>query len=185
METAYTLSDLASVVREGDGMGNSWVLVLLFLLILWGGNGFGKNGQGELNQYATAASQQEILFNQQFANTNAAINKIGDGLASLGYSQLQQMDNNTASINGNIVNEGRALQTQMAECCCSIKDAIHSEGEATRSMIAQNKIESLQAQLNTVQMQQTVQNALCGVPKINPYMYGIVPTYNGCGCGNI
>lgn len=176
METAYSLSDLASVVRDSDGFGggNSWVLVLLFLLILWGGNGFNKNGQGELGQYATAASQQQILFNQQFDALGQKINAIGDGLCSSTYA-----------LNNAIQNEGRSLQTEMSSCCCSIKDAIHSEGEATRSMIAQNKIESLQSQLSTVQMQQAIQNAMCGVPKINPYMYGIVPSYTGCNCGNI
>lgn len=185
MDTAYSLSDLASVMGNGEFGGNSAWLIILFVLIFgWGG--FNRNNNGELNQYATAASQQDILFNQKFDAIGQKLNSIGDGIASLGYSQLQQMDNNTSSINGNIVNEGRSLQTQLANCCCSVKEAVHAEGEATRAMISQNKIESLQAQVNTLQNQQAIQNAMCGVPKINPYMYGIVPQYNGCGCnGNI
>lgn len=180
MDTAYSLSDIASLMNGNDFGGNSAWLIILFVLIFgWGG--FNRNN-GELNQYATAASQQDILFNQKFDALGQKLNAIGDGISSLGYSQLQQMTNDTASINGNIVNEGRSLQTQIANCCCSTKEAIHAEGEATRAMIQQNKVETLQAQVNNLQNQLSLNNAMCGVPKINPYMYGIVPQYSGCGC---
>lgn len=55
-----------------------------------------------------------------------------------------------------------------------------AEGSATRNLIQENKIESLQSQVNQLQLAQ----AMCGVPKINPYAYGTY-TYpcfaNGCG----
>lgn len=101
MENGYSLSDIAAASgAEGFGGGSAWWIIILFLFAFMNG-GIGNNG---LNQYATAASQQEILFGQRFSDLSASINKVGDGLASLGYSQLQQMDANTASINGNIVN---------------------------------------------------------------------------------
>ena len=63
------LSDIAAVTRgnecDGWGGGGLWIIVL-FLFVFMGG-GFGFNRQGEFGQYATAASQQEILFGQQFA----------------------------------------------------------------------------------------------------------------------
>jgi len=181
----YSLSDIASVAgNEGFGGSSAWVLIILFALIFGiNGNGIGASrSASDYGQFATAASQQEILFGQQFQNLNSAINKIGDGISSLGYSQLQQMDNNTASINGNIVNEGRALQTQIAECCCSTKEAIHAEGEATRALIQQNKIDALTSQVNELKTSQM----MCGVPKINPYLYGVYPySTNGCNCSAI
>ena len=71
------------------------------------------------------------------------------------------------------------MQTQLANCCCenlrnvdsvrfdmanynaSTAAAIHAEGEATRKMLYENKIETLQNQINALQLQ----NAMCGVVK--------------------
>lgn len=64
-----------------------------------------------------------------------------------------------------------------------IKSLIHSEAEATRNLMQQNKIESLQQQINALNLQ----SALCGVPKINPYGYGVYayPACNGVNtCAN-
>ncbi len=44
--------------------------------------------------------------------------------------------------------------------------------------MAQNKIDSLQAQVSELK----TQNMFCGVPRINPYGYGVYP-YNNMGCG--
>jgi len=199
-----SIADAMSLANNDGAFGGNgaWIFFLFFLLA-WGGGGLWGNRTGELGQYATAASQQEILFGQQFQNLNTAINKVGDGLSSLGYAQLQQMTGDTASINGNITSEGRALQMQLAECCCGNKEAtaqvrfdmanynaataaaIHAEGEATRALLQQNKIESLQGQINNLQLQ----NAVAGVvryPMATTYSSGANPFCScgtGCGCG--
>ena len=64
-----------------------------------------------------------------------------------------------------------------------LKALIHSEGEATRAMIQQDKIEGLQQQVSQLQLQA----ALCGIPRTNPYGYGIYAYpacagLNCCGC---
>lgn len=47
-------------------------------------------------------------------------------------------------------------------------------------MPMQNKIESLQAQVSELK----TQNMFCGVPRISPYGYGVVPNFaTPCGCG--
>ena len=57
----YTLSDLAAVTRDNDGAGTSgawWIIILFLFVLMSGGGGFGFGSrQGELGQYATAASQ--------------------------------------------------------------------------------------------------------------------------------
>lgn len=188
MDSNFSLSDLATVTNgNGFGGSGSWLLLVLFVLIF--GNGGWGNNRGDYGQFATAASQQDILFGQKFSDLGSAINKVGDGLSSLGYSQLQQMDANTASINGNIVSEGRNLQN----CCCDMKlEMANQFANANANTTAQtqrildamaaDKIASLQSQVQTLQNQISLQNALGNVPKINPYMYGIVPTC-GCNCG--
>lgn len=65
----YSLSDLRAAVDGGnDGWGNgggAWWIIILFLFVFMGG-GWGMNRQGEFGQYATAASQQEILCSVGF-----------------------------------------------------------------------------------------------------------------------
>lgn len=187
----YSLSDLRSAVG-GDGLGgnSAWVLILLFFFA-FGGNGFGF---GRNNDVATATGMS-------FDSLSKQVNQIGDGISSLGYSQLQQMDNNTASINGNIVNEGRAIQTQLAECCCSNKEqiaqvrydmanfnnatlsAIHSEGEATRNLIQQNQMEALKGRINQLELSQAV-SGVVRYPSATTYTSGANP-FCGCSCANV
>lgn len=69
MEDSSMMSpaDIAALTRGNTGFGGdgiSWlVLILLFFGFMGGGWG-GRYGNGELGQYATAASQQDILFGQ-------------------------------------------------------------------------------------------------------------------------
>ena len=83
----FSLSDIAAATRgaDNDGFcGGAWWIVILFLFVFMGG-GWGMNRQGEFGQYATAASQQEILLGQQFGQLNDRITNIGNGICNLGY----------------------------------------------------------------------------------------------------
>jgi len=190
----YSLSDLKAITdSDGFAGGGAGTLIILFLLILFMGGG-NWNNRG-LND----AQTNEILLGQKFDALGTKVNQIGDGISSLGYSQLQTMSQNTASINGNIVNEGRALQTQLANCCCenqknidslrydmtvqnnAITTAIHAEGEATRNMIQQNKIEALQQRISSLELN----NAVAGVvryPQGTTYCSGANPFCNCNSC---
>ena len=70
-----SLSDIAAVTRGNDndgwGQGGAWWIIILFLFVFMGGNGLWGNRTGDYGQYATAATQQEILFNQHFNQLNA------------------------------------------------------------------------------------------------------------------
>lgn len=81
-------ADIAALTKGngfGDGNGLSW-LVLIILFFGFMGGGFGWNRNGELGQYATAASQQDILFGQHFGQINDRLTNIGNGICSLGYN---------------------------------------------------------------------------------------------------
>lgn len=87
-----SLSDIAAVTRNNDADGwggGSWWIIVLFLFVFMGG-GFGWNRQGELGQYATAATQQEILYGQHFGQLNDRLTNIGNGICSLGYEMQEQ-----------------------------------------------------------------------------------------------
>ena len=178
MENNYSLSDLAAITNGGGiGGGNGlWILIILFFLV--GGGGFWGNRGGDYGQYATAASQQEILFGQQFQNIDNKIDRLANGLCDSTYA-----------LNNTVVSEGRATQAaisqnrfDLANYNAGILAAIHEDGEKTRGLMQQNKIESLQGQINQLQLQA----AMCGVvryPTATTYTSGGNP-FCGCGCGN-
>lgn len=193
MDNGFSLSDIAAVTNsEGFGNGNSaWVLILLFAMI-FGGTGFGYGNRGDYGQYATAASQQEILFGQQFQNIDNKIDRLGNGIADA-----------TFSLNNSIKDGSYATQTAIKDCCCTTQRNIDSvrfdmsnyacqiqandtaNTQKVLDAIAQNKIETLQGRINQLELQA----ALCGVvryPQATTYASNCNPfSWGGCGCGNI
>lgn len=112
----YSLSDLATVTGGwGNGSGNSlWFIILFFLIFNNNGWSRGGYGNGEFGTFATAASQNEILLGQKFSNLDNKIDKIGYGICDSTYALSQQMNTVQSTLGGAIVNEGRAIQTQLA-----------------------------------------------------------------------
>lgn len=171
MDSSFNLADIKSVVdgNEGFGMGGGlWLVILLLFLV--GGNGFGFGGGRQ------AATTDELSAGFNFSGVNnkldeltagqAAINSnLSGAICQLGYQGLEHQ---------------AALSAQIAQCCCDTKTAIHAEGEATRAMIRENEIQSLRDQVSALQLNQ----ALCGVPKVSPYGYGLYPTFGTCGTCN-
>lgn len=200
MDSNYSLSDLAAVTNEGFGGNNALMFILLFALI-FGNGGFGRN-MGDYGQFATAASQQEILFGQQFQGIDNKIDRIGNGIADATFALNNSIKDGNSAVAGAVVGEGRAIQSQIANCCCEnlrntdalrydmatmncdTKAVIHAEGEATRNLIQQNKIESLQARVSQLETANAINTATAGVVK-----YPMASTYNMggnpfCNCGN-
>lgn len=196
MNEGYTLSDIAAVGGNGMFGGNNSIVTLLLLFALISGNGI--FGRGDYGQYATAASQQEILFGQQFQNLDNKIDRLSNGLADLGFALNNSIKDGNAMVAGRVVDEGRGLQMQLADHNCSIQknmdsvrfdmsnyaSAIQATDTANTQKIldvlAQNKIETLQGRINQLELQ----NAMCGVVR---YPNGM--TYNAgtspfCGCNN-
>lgn len=189
----YSLSDITAATRGNDGFGGegAWVLIILFALI-FGNGGFFGNGRSDYGQYATAATQQEILFGQHFGQLNDRLTNIGNGICD-----------STFALNNAITGEGRNLSAQLAQCCCDnrlatanlaaqvdrqtcdITSAIHAEGEATRTLIQTNEIQALRDKVNSLEMD----SRFCGVvkyPMTYAYNAGASPFCGGgCGCGNI
>lgn len=170
----YSLSDLAAVTgNDGFGMGGSGWIVWILLFALLGGNGFNFGGRSQ------AATTDELSAGFNFSGINNKLNEIGASITSEG----RNLDNAVCQLGYRTLEQNSALSAQMASCCCDLKTAIHAEGEATRNMIQQNKIESLQQQINALQLNA----AVCGIPRTSPYGYGIYayPTFGtGCGCIN-
>ena len=134
------------------------------------------------------------------ANATNAINAIKDGNAAL----IREF--------GNVETALTALSGKQQECCCTIQNLIQSTAAATdaqiarnnydaamrdaatnanftaqiqsvKDMISQNKIETLQAQVSQLQLQNATANVL-RYPNQWTYNGGFFPPMQcGCGCG--
>lgn len=128
-----SVADIAAVTRgnDGDGLGNGnggwWILIILLALFGGFGNGGWGNRTNEAAQFTDAAVQRGF-DNQSIMNK---LNGIEQGLCSLGYDQLNQMNGiNTNIMQGNfglqqaINNMNNGLSTQMSSCCCDLKSGL-------------------------------------------------------------
>lgn len=183
MENSMSPADMRAVLDgsncgygDGCGMGSGWLSWILIFALLGGGfGGYGAFG----NRGGNCATTDELSAGLNFAGINNKLNSIGDSIASEG----RNIDNSVCRLGYQTLEQTSALSAQMANCCCDLKTAIHAEGEATRNMIQQDKIESLQAQVSALQLNQ----AMCGVvryPTTMSYTAGYSPFcgYNACGC---
>lgn len=192
-----SLSDIAAVTRgnDCDGWGGgSWWIIVLFLFAFMGG-GFGWNRQGEFGQYATAASQQEILFGQQFGQLNDRLTNIGNGICNLGYDMqgnIGQLGKEMAlaqgATNTTVMQTANDLQRQLADCCCTTQraiDGVNANLEAKFAALEKSQLEQRIAEQSARIASLEMDNRMYGVVRYpNGYSYnaGPSPFCGGC-CG--
>lgn len=138
-----SIADIAAVTdgNRNSGWANGdgwWALIILFALFGgWGRGGlFGGNGGGGCDSAcATVGDIQRGFDNQGVTNK---LNGLENGLCSLGYDQLAQMNaiSNTVTQTGYQIQnaiqqdtiagmqQSNALQSQLADCCCENRQAI-------------------------------------------------------------
>lgn len=88
-------------------------------------------------------------------------------------------------------------QANLASCCCTLENAIHAEGEATRNMIQEDKIQQLRDQVYTTNLSLNNANLANQIitslqPKTpipayltcSPYFAYNMNGYGSCGCGS-
>lgn len=192
-----SLSDIAAVTRgnDNDGWGNggAWWIIILFLFVFMGG-GFWGNRNGDYGQYATAATQQEILFGQQFGQFNDRMTNLGNGICSLGYDMqgnICQLGKEMAlaqnGTNMTIMQNANSIQAQLAQCCCDTQraiDGVNANIEAKFAALEKSALEQRIAE----------QSARIASLEMDNRMYGVVRypngyTYNAgaspfCGCNS-
>ena len=190
MDGNYSLSDIAAA-SGGEGMlggnGGMWIFALLILLLLGNGGGlFGGSGSAATNadlqraidlnsiqegQAGISADIQRGIYEINGATKDAAYNNLSEirdiqNVVNTGFANMQtcccETQRSIDSVNYNLASQSAAIQANDTANSQKILDAIN-----------QNKVETLQSQINNLQLQQ----ALCGVPKINPYGYGLYPSW--------
>ena len=194
----YSLSDLAAVTKDADGWGGgAWWIIILFLFVFMGGGG-GWNRQGEFGQYATAASQQDILFGQHFGRIDDRLTNIGNGICNLGYEMqgsIGQLGKEMAlaqnGTNMAIMQSANGIQAQLAECCCTTQraiDGVNANMEAKFAALEKSQLEQRIAEQSARIASLEMDNRMYGVVRYpNGYAYNAGPSpFCACGCnGNI
>ena len=172
-----------------NGLGGIFALLIL-LGIFNGGFGGGLGGNGNAN--ALSADMQRGFDNQNMMaqtrdilststqNAANAISAIKDGNASL----IREF--------GTVEPALTSLAGQMPECCCGVKTQVMQSDynaamrdaatnanftaqiQGVKDMIAQNKIEALQAQVSQLQLQAATSNVL-RFPNAWTYAGGVFP----------
>ena len=221
MDTNYSLSDIASATggnrnNDGFGDGNGWWVILFLLICGWGGYGFGGGyGGGGTNTpgfqgFATRSDIDAALSTQgiesgitgigtQLCNGFAGVNS---AIANLGYQNQQcccDLKQAIGDVNYNMAAQTNILQNTVNN---GFRDVIEAQNAGTQRIIdtiTQDKIQSLQTELQSAQLQLSNQaqttniiNALRPTPTpsypvMSPYTSIINPTgftfgVNGCGC---
>ena len=185
--SGLSASDVAMLSNNGGfGDGNAFMWIFALLILANGGfGGFGNNGntnaiQADVNRgfdnQNLQAQTRDIMaaVNAGTAQSVAATNQVfHDNLMA-----MQGLYNETArDIAALAVGQANALANQN-ECCCATKQLIMQSNydgamrdaatnanftaqiQSVKDMIAQNKIESLQAQVSQLQLQAATSNVL-------------------------
>ena len=195
-------------MAENDGMfgmGGVGLLVVLFFLIALGGfGGFGGAGgaatsnevQRGFDNQNSMANQREILgaVNAGTAQSVAATNQVFHDLVGYVGDKYAELDRDVLGI-------GSAIQQSIAnenQCCCNTLraiDGVKFENAQNTALInatntantqkildalAQNKIEALQSEVESLRLAQATSNVV-RYPNGWTYNAGPSPFCNGCG----
>lgn len=181
-----------------NGNGNmafdwSWIVALLIIAGIFG-NGFGGfGGNGAITEeYIANQFTQRDLYNN---NTNILDTKYALGTEILENrfncaqnacntqkEVLQNRYDNALAVAGldkDILLGQQTILANQAQCCCDVKTAIHSEGEATRALIQNNYIDGLRTALSDAKAE--ISNYNQSTALLN--QLGRFHAYPSCGCG--
>lgn len=188
MTEGLSASDVLALTRNNeDGfMGGSAWWVIIILLFLGGGFGYGGRDGGRCATVEDVSSSANFtrLESQARFNENAiqqGFMNTFNGICDLGYKELE----NFSTLRYDNAIGQKDLMAQIADCCCKTQTAIHAEGEATRALIQENKIEALRDKVQALELAAATANVV-RYPTGFSYSAGPSPFCGTtCGCGNI
>lgn len=141
--------------RDRGDWGDGSLLILLFLIIMMGGNGWGgfnnrdlgavngvdrtvvneANYSRLLDAVGTQGTRQEVAIQGLAQSLNCSTGQIQMALASVD----KQLAVNQGSIINAVQSVGCQLGNQLSQCCCQTQRAIENQGCQTRAEIAETR----------------------------------------------
>lgn len=198
MTDGVSLADIAAVTDNnkdgmfgGAGGGGMWIFALLILLLI-GGGGFFGGARGINGEPVTEAGLCNAM---NFNNLENSVGRLNDNL----QHDYQGLQNGICNLGYETLRNFNTVQQQVADCCCTTQRAIDgvnyngaintaainanttAQTQKVLDAIQQNKIDTLQAQVNQLQLQ----SAMCGVvryPNATTYTAGMNPYWNQSCC---
>lgn len=151
----YSLSDIAAATGNGNGVFGgdfgAWWIIIIIILFGYGRNGYGFGGFG--GNGSTSVYEGYVLNNDfsqlskqisdTYNMTDRKLDGINNGLCSLGYQELQ-------NING--------VNTNLFNGFANVTSAITTNGYETRNAITQDTIANMQ---NTNLLQGSLKDCCC------------------------
>ena len=186
----------------GDfGFGNSGLWLFAILALMWGGFGNGYNNNLGFRPSTAEDVNNGFNFSELQSENRDILSAISNGTAQAVAATNQAKYDNinvakdiqsaiTAQLSEIKVNQAEALANQN-RCCCETLRAIDATNANTVAQVqkvldalAADKIEALQAKVNSLELAQAVQGVV-RYPNATTYTSGCNPFCN-CGCnGNI
>lgn len=152
----------ASKNQDAWGGGSQWWIWVIIMFWLWGGNGmWNRNGNQDgipnqlnndfgrdillqaINGNGTAISQLASNLNCDVNSLQNAINQVQSSISSVG----NQVGMTSQQAINAIQSNGCQIGNQIAECCCSMKNAITTQGYENQ-IATSNQTNMLQATMN-------------------------------------
>ena len=177
------------VMNDGFGFGGGMGIFAFFILaLLFGGNGWGNNGNSNalsadisrgFDNQNTMAQTRDILS----AVTNGTAQTIAASTANASNAITAIKDGNASIIRefGNVETALTAMGGQMQNCCCEILRSIDASTYNTTTQIqkvldalAANRIADLQQKVNALELQNATSNVL-RFPNAWTYAGGVFP----------
>lgn len=163
MDPAALMAMMNNNGMGGNGCWWIWIILLFFVWGGWGGNGFGNRGSeasqlaSQLNTDAnTNLLMQAINGNKEAISTlsntlNCDINSVQSALNTINTS-VSQIACDTKLSGAQVINaiqSGNAnLASQLASCCCDVRNAITTQGYESQLAIV-NQTNTLTSNANT------------------------------------
>lgn len=131
MRGEYSLADIAAATGNGGNNGNgmfgengAWWIIILILFFGYGRNGGfgGGSGSGAADNYVLASdfSQLSRQISDSTAMTERKLDSITNGLCDGFYTNAQLIN----GVNTNILTTSNAVQSQLAGCCCDLRQQV-------------------------------------------------------------
>lgn len=207
--SGLTTGDLALLNSNDNGWGGNaswfWILALFFLFFGMNGNGWGNNAQTV--QDAVTAGNGGFVTNAQM-NDALKFQSLQDGnkeiISAIGQAKYDTANNLSAieqritAQESSILGLGNTIAEKQNTCCqemlrgidgvnynaamntASMNEKTVEVGQKILDALNQNKIESLQNQVNALQLQ----NATSGVVRYpNGFTYSMPNPFCNCGSG--